>query len=104
VLCIVTRAVDDSTLVAAAKVLRDTDVLWLSHPRDWSPVLTDVAWVPAGSDSRGRAAVVVDSVGVVRADAFLRAISQGDRRFSSATIRRVMAERVQRLRASHEPG
>jgi hypothetical protein len=101
VVCVITRVIDTPALSAAIATVRageyGSDALWLSSPRDWQPVLAGVAWAPAGCDSRGRGAVVVDGVGVVRADAFMRALAEGDRRFDSSNIRRAMAERVERL-------
>jgi hypothetical protein len=44
--------------------------------------------------------VVVDEVGVIRADAFVRGIVQGDLRFTASNIREVMRTRVARLGAS----
>jgi hypothetical protein len=103
VVCVITRAIDTAALSAAIEAIRagehGADALWLSSPRDWQPVLAGVAWAPAGCDSRSRGAVVIDGVGVVRADAFMRALAEGDRRFDSSSIRRAMAERVERLAA-----
>lgn len=104
VVCVVTHETDAAGIVAGVAMLRQdddgADALWLTHPRDWRPALAGVAWAPAGCDSRGRGGVVVDGVGVLRAEAFLRALAQGDARFSTRNLRRAMAARVERLAGS----
>jgi hypothetical protein len=96
VLCVVTRETNENTMADVVETL-PAGALWLTHPRDWRTVLTGLAWAAAGSDSRGRGAVVIDGIGVVRADAFLRGVARGDWRFSSENILRAMTSRVERL-------
>jgi hypothetical protein len=98
---VIERATPDS---AIASRVRELDVegvqsVWLSHPSDWTPALDAVAWVPAGRDSRGRGCVVVDGLGIFRADQFTRAWSARDPRLDAAAIRGRMAARVERMRA-----
>lgn len=72
--------------------------LWLSHPLDWSAARADLAWAAAAGDARGRPVVLVDGLGIYRAEAFARAFARGDRRLAPEAIRARMAERVMALR------
>ncbi len=82
----------DRDLTAAAR-----DPVWLVHPLDWSPALANVTWAIAGRDARGRGAVLVDDVGVFRAERFARAIAKEDSRLEAAALRRAMNARGRRL-------
>jgi hypothetical protein len=84
-------------LVASSLEADGVDAVWISHPSDWSKALTRVPWMPAGRDWRGRGGVVVDDVGVFRADQFARALVSEDRRLSATAIRQHMASRVERM-------
>ena len=85
--------------IASRLAADDVDAIWLSHPRDWNEELLEVAWAPAGRDSYGHGAVVIDGLGVFRADSFLRAVKKGDRRLSATEIRRRLHARVEALRS-----
>jgi len=101
VLFVVERETDDEAIRA---MLHTGDVsddsLWVSHPRDWRPAMRELAWAPAGRDSRGRGVVLVDTVGVFRAEAFIEAMRSNDRRVHAPAVRAAMAARVARLFAS----
>ena len=99
-LVLLTAAAADSDVRRIAQPLVDADVrhLWLSHPRDWNASRGDLAWAPASRDSRGRGVIVVDGLGVFRAEPFLRAFARGERRLAPAEIRARLAERVAALR------
>jgi hypothetical protein len=105
---LLTAAVPDDHLRRAARALDESGTrhLWLSHPQDWSSSRADLVWAAAGRDNRGRGVVLVDGVGVYRAEAFLRAIRRGDRRLSADSVRAAMSGRVARLgqerRTGHE--
>jgi hypothetical protein len=96
---VVERATSNEAIgVLAGSLEREgIDAVWLSWPMDWCDALASIVWAPAGRDARGRGGVVIDGVGVFRADQFLRALARGDRRLDGASIRRCMADRVQRL-------
>ena len=100
---IVERACDETAIAALSRELRDSgvDAVWLSSPRDWSPAFRDLVWAAAGRDQRGFGAVLVDGLGVFRAERFATALQRGDRRLSSASIRRKMAARIERLAGIH---
>jgi hypothetical protein len=85
--------------VASRLAADDVDAVWLSHPRDWNEELLDLSWVPAGRDAYGHGVVVIDGLGVFRADSFMRAVKKGDRRLSGEEIRRRLHARVEALRA-----
>jgi hypothetical protein len=85
--------------VASRLAADDVDAVWLSHPRDWNEELLDLSWVPAGRDAYGHGVIVIDGLGVFRADAFMRAVKKGDRRLSGEEIRRRLHARVEALRA-----
>ena len=87
-----------ASLAALAPRPSDVDAVWISHPLDWTEALADVPWAPAGRDWRGLGCVVVDDVGVFRADQFARALANDDRQLSAAALRRHMAARLDRLR------
>lgn len=88
-------AADEEVRDVARKLdMAGVEQLWLSHPLDWSASRADLAWAAAGRDSRGRGAVVVDGLGVYRADQFIKAFSRGDRRLTPDAIRAKMADRV----------
>ena len=99
VLVVLTAAAMEHDVRVLASVLEANRVehVWLSHPRDWAPALADLAWAPAGRDSRGRGVVVVDGVGVYRAEQFLRLFARGDRRVSPSAIKSRLAARVAAL-------
>jgi hypothetical protein len=97
---VVERAPDEeaiAALVRGGSIPRDA--LWITHPRDWCAALASVAWLPGGTDSRGRGAVVLDGVGVFRADAFIREVATGSARLSLSSVRERMAARAARLGA-----
>lgn len=99
---VVEQQTDDATLArvidASSRDADHTDAaLWLSHPRDWRPALSGLAWAPAGCDRRGRGAIVIDGTGVFHATAFIQAVARRDRRLHAATVREAMAPRVERL-------
>jgi hypothetical protein len=96
---VVERRANDAAIKAVASALDDEGVasIWISHPSDWTPALAEVAWAPAGRDSRGRGCIVIDDVGIFRADQFARAIAMADARVDPAAVRRCMAARVERL-------
>jgi hypothetical protein len=83
--------------LAASLEADSIDGVWISHPLDWCSALAPLAWAPAGRDARGRGGVLVDGVGIFRADQFARALAKGDRRLSGEAIRRHMTERIQRM-------
>lgn len=83
--------------VARALSANGIEHLWLSHPMDWSAARADLAWAAAGRDSRDRPVVLVDGLGIYRADAFARAFARGERRLAPETVRSRMAERVRAL-------
>lgn len=92
------RAPDEAIARTAAELSRDgVEQLWMSHPLDWSPSLGDLAWAPAGRDARGRTLVLVDGVGIFRADQFCRAVAGGDRRLAPEALRARLADRVRVL-------
>ena len=95
-LVVLTAAADDDVVRRVARSLDDAGVdhLWLSHPLDWSSARSELAWAAAGRDSRGRGVVLIDGLGVYRADAFVRAFARGDGRLSPATVKGRMARRV----------
>lgn len=88
---------DEVRRVTASLNSAEVEHLWLSHPRDWSSARADLAWTPAGRDERGHGVVVVDGVGVYRAEPFLRAFGRGDRSLAPAAIRAKTAQRVAAL-------
>jgi hypothetical protein len=83
----------------AAELSRDgVEQVWVSHPSDWCDAFSSLAWAPAGRDGRGHGVVVIDGVGVFRADQFTRALAKGDRRVRARAIVERLAGRVARLR------
>jgi hypothetical protein len=96
---VVECATSDQVIRTLAESLRqkEIDAVWLSSPRDWCDAFASVVWAAAGRDARGRGGVVIDGVGVFRADQFVRALAGGDRRLSATAIRRSMADRMRRL-------
>ena len=101
VLVVLTAAATDDEVRSVARSLDGAGVeqIWLSHPSDWTSSRADLAWAPAGRDSRGLGVVVVDGVGggVYRAEQFVRAVARGNRRLEPEAIKSNMAERVARL-------
>lgn len=99
---VVERATADAAIASLATSLHaeGVDAIWMSHPSDWTPALALLAWVAAGRDSRGRGCVVVDGLGIFRAERFARAVASGDARVTPAAIRWRMAARVARLFAT----
>lgn len=95
-LVVLESAADDADVRRVASALGDAGVecLWLSHPLDWTAARADLAWAAAGRDSRGRGVVLVDGLGVYRADAFARAFQRREPRLHPDAIRARMAERV----------
>ena len=102
VIVVLERAVVDDAVESIAERLatESVDAVWLSSPRHWTPALAPQAWAPAGRDWRGRGGVVVDGLGVFKADQFARAWAKGDRRLRGEVLRQRMAGRVERLRAA----
>ncbi len=98
-IAVLEHSVPDQRLRSIARELAADghDVVWLLHPLDWSPALTDRVWAVAGRDARGRGAVLVDGVGIMLAPRFARALAKGDRRFTASAIRRAMSARTDRL-------
>jgi hypothetical protein len=101
-LAVLTGPAAEEDVRKVARSLDDAGVehIWLSHPRDWTSARADLAWAAAGRDGRGRGVVVVDGVGVYRAEQFVRVFSRGDRRVTPAAVSARMAERVARLGTS----
>lgn len=102
---VVERRATDAAIQEVASELDAEGVasIWISHPADWTPALAEVAWAPGGRDSRGRGGIVIDAVGIFRADQLARAIGAADARVDPAAVRRYMAARVDRLRGDAEP-
>lgn len=102
VIVVVARAPRPGEIVSLAGHLRDekVDAVWISHPSDWCDELSTVAWAPAGRDWYGRGGIVVDGLGVFRADQFARALAKRDRRLTVEAIRARMEERVAQIRAA----
>jgi hypothetical protein len=99
---VIEREIDEAVIAATMQEATiPNDALWISHPRDWCPPLASAAWLPGGTDPRGRGAVVLDGVGVFRAPAILREIASDDARLSVSSVRERMATRVARLAARH---
>ncbi len=96
---VVERPVDDATIESVARQFdaNSLDAIWLSSPRHWTPALAQLAWAPAGRDWSGRGGVVIDGLGVFRADRFARAVAKADARLSGAAIRARMRARVERF-------
>jgi hypothetical protein len=100
VVIVIERPTSDAAIASLASSLDAMHAVWISNPMDWRPALEDLPWLPAGRDSRGRGCVVIDDVGILRADQFTRALSSGDPRLHPAAIRERMRQRVARLRQS----
>jgi len=90
---------DDIRTLSAALAAENIEALWISHPSDWRAVLEPLAWAPGGRNWRGHLGVVVDSLGVFRADQIAHGWSRGEGAFTPAGIRERLAARVARLRA-----
>lgn len=90
----------DDEVRRVARMLRDQGVahVWLSHPIDWSATRGDLPWAAAAGDARGRPVVLVDGLGIYRADAFARAFARAERRLAPEAIRGSMEDRVRALR------
>ncbi len=86
--------------LAAQLSAESAEAIWISHPSDWCEELSRVAWVPAGRDWHGRGGIVVDGLGVFRADQFARAWAKRDRRLTFEALRARMEERVGRIRSN----
>jgi hypothetical protein len=99
---VVTAPVTDDQVREVSRSLEEAGVehLWLSHPMDWNASLSDLPWAAAARDERRRDVVVVDGLGVFRADAFAKAFRDGDPRVTPAAVRARMAQRVAALRSS----
>jgi hypothetical protein len=102
VIVVLERAVADEAVESLDTQLgiERVDAVWLSSPRDWTPALAKLVWLPSGRDWRGRGGVVVDGLGVFKADQFARAWAKQDRRLEPEPLRHRMAPRVARLSAS----
>ena len=98
-LVILSSAADDDEVRHVARSLDDAGVehLWLSHPLDWHSARSDLAWAAAGRDNRGRGVVLVDGLGIYRADAFARSFERHNPRMNPDAVRARMAERVSLL-------
>ncbi len=107
-LVVLTAAAADDDVLRVERSLADAGVehVWLSHPRDWTSggERAGLAWAPAGRDGRGRGVVVVDGVGVYRAEQFVRVFARGDRRVTAEAIRARSAPRVAALGAASATG
>ena len=90
---------EDIQMLHAALVADEVEALWVSLPSDWRPALAPLTWAPGGRNWRGHLGVVIDSLGVFRADQIATAWSKGEGVFTPSGIREHMAERVARLRA-----
>ena len=68
-LVVLTAAVDDDVVRAVERSLDAEQIehVWLSHPIDWKGSRSDLPWAAAARDARGRDVVLVDGVGVFRA-------------------------------------
>lgn len=74
--------------------------IWISHPLDWRQEFATVAWAPAGRDWRGVGGVIIDGLGVFRADQLARALAKGDPRLTPEAVRERMSARVARMLSS----
>jgi len=86
--------------LASRLAAESTEAIWISHPSDWCEALSGFAWAPAGRDWHGRGGIVVDGLGVFRADQFARALAKRDRRLRTESIVERMRERVERIRSN----
>ncbi len=102
VIIVIERAPRPGLIQALAAQLsaESTEAIWISHPSDWCEELSRVAWAPAGRDWHGRGGIVVDGLGVFRADQFARAWAKRDRRLTFEAVRGRMEERVGRIRSN----
>jgi hypothetical protein len=102
VIVVVERAPEPGHIQSLTARLRteSAEAIWISHPSDWCDEMMGVAWAPAGRDWYGRGGIVVDGLGVFRADQFARAWAKRDRRLTVEAIRARMKERVARIRAN----
>jgi hypothetical protein len=91
---------DERALREVARELDEkaVDAVWISHPRDWHSALDSLPWAPAGRDQHGFGAVLVEDVGVFRADAFARALSRNDERLTREAIVHAAERRISALR------
>lgn len=98
-LVVLSAAANDDLVRHVALSLENAGVdhLWLSHPLDWTAARSDLAWAAAGRDSRGRGVVLVDGLGVYRADAFARTFQRGDPKLKPDAVKTRMAKRVAML-------
>ena len=99
-LVMLTGAVDDDVVRAVDRSLDAEGIehIWLSHPTDWRPSRSDLAWAAAARDERRRDVVLVDGVGVFRASAFAEAFRRGDAKVRPVAVRAGMSARVSSLR------
>lgn len=81
-----TAAEDEVRRVAQSLDAAGVEHIWLSHPRDWTSARADLAWAPAGRGGRGRGVVVIDGLGVYRAEQFVRVFWRGDRRVTPPAV------------------
>jgi len=100
VIVVVERAPNSGDILSLVSRLgaESVEAIWISHPSDWCDELSGVAWVPAGRDWYGRGGVVVDGLGIFRADQFARAWRTRDRRLTVEAVIARMKERIARLR------
>jgi hypothetical protein len=98
-LVVLERPASADAIRAVAESLRadGIEALWISHPSDWSVALASLAWAPGGRDWHGHGGVVIDSLGLFRADQLARAWAAGHSGLSPVAVRARMAPRVERL-------
>jgi hypothetical protein len=98
-LVVLTSAASDEVIARVKDRLDKSGIeyLYLSSPRDWAADRSHLAWAAAGRTARGRGGVVVDGLGLYRAEEFAKLFERGDRRIAPEAIRARMAERVKSL-------
>jgi hypothetical protein len=96
---VLTSGASDDVLARVAKPLdaNGIEYLWVSSPRDWTGDRAHYFWAPAGRNPRGRGGVVLDGIGIYRAEDFATMFARGDRRVAPEVIRRCMAARLSSL-------
>jgi hypothetical protein len=99
VIAVIERPVDDAAVESVARHFdaNSIDAVWLSSPRHWTPALARLVWAPAGRDWSGRGGVVIDGLGVFRADRFAAALARANSGLSGEAIRARMSARVERF-------
>jgi hypothetical protein len=98
-LVVLTAVVNDDAVRSVERSLEAEHIehVWLSHPTDWRSSRSDLPWAAAARDARGRDVVLVDGVGVFRANAFAEAFRRGDAKVRPATVRARMLARASAL-------